>query len=248
VNAAPPTPSVTVSRELVALAIGRLRDESRSPTVCRIQAAVRDHDGIELSFREIIEARKPAQGSQAWATGVRLRPPESRSIVPYLHRSKGADRMALRLRVAAARTADRWFPWSGVAAVWLLLLTDHGPAVADTRAPPTASELYLECSNGQEGCYAYLAGFADGLVLAARGGREPMICPVGAVNTVQLKLIFMAYAESHSQWLGLARGDITLTAFMDAFPCRNWCFVAGRVLRILAGAPQGRVHLRQMGH
>lgn len=129
--------------------------------------------------------------------------------------------MVLRPRVAATRTADRWFPWSGVAAALLLLLTDRGTAAADTRVPPTASELYLECSNGQEGCYAYLAGFADGLVLAAQAGRESMICPVGAVNTVQLKLIFMAYAESHARWLGLARGDITLTAFMDAFPCRK---------------------------
>lgn len=61
--AAPPSPSVTVSRELVASAIARLRDERRSPTVCRIQTAVRDHDGVELSFFEIIEARKPVQSS-----------------------------------------------------------------------------------------------------------------------------------------------------------------------------------------
>jgi hypothetical protein len=61
VIAAPPSPSVAVSRELVASAIGRLHNEHRSPTVCRIQAAVRDHDGVELSFLEIIEARKVLQ-------------------------------------------------------------------------------------------------------------------------------------------------------------------------------------------
>jgi len=43
----------------VAAAIDHLTDIQRAPTVCRIQAAVREHDGIELSFIEIIEARKP---------------------------------------------------------------------------------------------------------------------------------------------------------------------------------------------
>ncbi|HEY3846347.1 MAG TPA: hypothetical protein VGL95_04465 [Acetobacteraceae bacterium] len=56
-DAAPPSPNLAVSRALVASAIGRLTDAHCNPTVCRIQTAVRDHDGVGLSFLEIIEAK-----------------------------------------------------------------------------------------------------------------------------------------------------------------------------------------------
>lgn len=51
--------SLAAARALVAAAIARLTKAGRLPTVCGLQAAIREHDGVELTFRQIIEARAP---------------------------------------------------------------------------------------------------------------------------------------------------------------------------------------------
>ena len=46
-------------RKLIAAAVERLRECGRIVSTCTIQDALREHLGVNMSFREIIEARRP---------------------------------------------------------------------------------------------------------------------------------------------------------------------------------------------
>ncbi len=51
--------TVETHRTLITAAIAKLRETGKLVTTCAIQSTLREHAGVDMSFREIIEARRP---------------------------------------------------------------------------------------------------------------------------------------------------------------------------------------------
>jgi hypothetical protein len=51
--------TIEVRRQLIAAAADKLREGGKVVSTCTLQSALRQHLGVEMTLREIIEARRP---------------------------------------------------------------------------------------------------------------------------------------------------------------------------------------------
>ncbi len=87
----------------------------------------------------------------------------------------------------------------------------------------TGYELYQTCLKGDQGdtfdetaCIRYIQGLWDGLVVAG----YPFICPqTEPIQLGQLELIFLKWAQTNLDRLGMEAQFALTTAFGKAFPC-----------------------------
>ena len=83
-----------------------------------------------------------------------------------------------------------------------------------------ASALYFECQNNYPSCLEYLLGSYEQMLMIQSLMPHPLICPVGEVNGLQLQLVFMNYAASMPQLLGMSRPTIVFGSLIRAFHCQ----------------------------
>ena len=111
-------------------------------------------------------------------------------------------------------------------AVFMALIAGAGillplASVSAQNNTDTGAQLEVECEYATDDCYAYLLGVWDGMLGLANLANTNLICPGGAVNAEQLRLVFSKFATEHPEFLSRDRGYVAMAAYMSAFPCSS---------------------------
>lgn len=86
----------------------------------------------------------------------------------------------------------------------------------------TGGQMLSQCESESEYrviCLGYLSGIFDLHNEYAASGFPQKFCPPKRTNAVQLRRIFIKYANENPQKDHLAAASIVINAFKEAFPC-----------------------------
>jgi hypothetical protein len=107
-------------------------------------------------------------------------------------------------------------PLLGVALA-LCLLSASAPAAAGFESGEVLAGL---CRQPAPICLAYLEGVVDGAEAMEWEQVVSGLCIPEQVDSMQLRQIFLDYAERHDELLKLPAGLLVLDALKQAWPCR----------------------------
>jgi hypothetical protein len=71
-------------------------------------------------------------------------------------------------------------------------------------------------------CWGFMGAVLEYAALADRDGRPLLAaCPKPDTTTIQVLRVFIDYANSHPDKLGLSAAAVAFNAMADAFPCKD---------------------------
>ena len=102
-----------------------------------------------------------------------------------------------------------------LAFVAVIAMSAMGPA--KSAAIYDANEILFSCEQGHLRCIYYLAGVRD----VWNDLDSKKYCMPDDVKLAELKEVFIKYAKENPEKLHLAASNVTINAFVDAFPCEK---------------------------